>query len=47
MAYNPEDVLVEQAPEEHGDLNIEDQVNDHIEEDYNIDNIVGDDGTNT
>ena len=36
-------MLSEQAPMEHGAMNKEEQVNDHIEEDDNIDNIVEDD----
>ena len=40
-------MLSKQAPMEHGAMNNEEQVNDHIEEDDNIDNIVEDDSTNT
>ena len=45
--YRSENVLAVQALEEHGALNIEDQVNDHIEEDDHTNNISEDDGTNT
>ena len=37
--YHQEDVLAKQAPKEHGALNIEDQVNDHIEEDDHMDKL--------
>ena len=40
-------MLSEQAPMEHGAMNNEEQVNDHIEEDDNTDNIVEDDSTDT
>ena len=38
--YHPEYVLSERAPMEHGAMNNEEQVNDHIEGDDNIHNIV-------
>ena len=45
---HPEDVLSEQAPMDHGAMNInEEQVNDHIEEDDHTEDIVEDDSTNT
>ena len=47
MTYQPEDVLLEQAPMKHGAMNNEEQVNDHIEKDDNIDNIVEYGSTNT
>ena len=40
-------MLLEQASMEHGAMNNEEQVNDHIEEDDNTDNIVENDVTNT
>ena len=40
-------MLSEQAPMEHGAMNNEEQVNDHIEEDDNTDNIVEADSTNS
>ena len=40
-------MLSEQAPMEHGAMNNEEQVNDHIEKDDNIDNIGEDGSTNT
>jgi hypothetical protein len=42
-----ENVVSEQASEEHGVVNTEDQVNDHMEDDDHDDNIIEDDGTNT
>jgi hypothetical protein len=42
-----ENVVAEQALEEHGAVNTEDQVNDHMEDDDHVDNIFEDDGTNT
>ena len=39
-------MLSEQAPIDHGVMNNEEQVNDHIEEDDHNDNIVENDGTN-
>ena len=44
--YHPDNVLLEQVPEEHGAMNNWEHVNDHIEEDPHTDNIVDDDGTN-
>ena len=45
--YFLEDVLSEQAPMDHGAMNNEEQVNDHIEEGDHTDDIVEDDSTNT
>jgi hypothetical protein len=43
-----ENVVIEQAPEEHGAVNSQDQVlNDDMDEDDHDDNVVEDDGTNT
>ena len=42
-----ENVVAEQASEEHGVVNTKDQVNDHMEDDDHVDNIVEDDDTNT
>ena len=47
MAYHPEDVLSKQTSMEHGAMNNEEQVNDHIEEDNHTNTIVEDDNTNT
>ena len=40
-------MLSEQASMEHGAMNIEEQLNDHIEEDGHTDNTVEHDSTNT
>jgi hypothetical protein len=42
-----ENVVAEQASEEYGAVNIEDQVNDHMEDNDHADNIFEDDGINT
>ena len=48
MTYRPEEVLSKQVLEGHGAsmFNVE-QVNDHIEQDDQTDNVIEDDGTNT
>ena len=46
MTYHPEDVLSKQAPMEHGAMNNEEHINDHIEEDDHTDNILEDDSIN-
>ena len=45
--YHPEDVLSKQAPMDHGAMNNEEQVNDHIEEHDHTGDIVEYDSTNT
>ena len=45
--YHPQDVLSHQAPMDHGVMNNEEQVNDHIEEDDHTDDIVEGVSTNT
>ena len=45
--YHPEDVLSKQTPMDHGAMNNEEQVSDHIEEDDHTNDIVEDNITNT